>query len=448
MNKKIYIKGMHCVACEKILEDELSNIPFVKEVAADRKKGEVDLLFENGEPSSLAIKEIVEKVGYEFSEKPWSENVTPTIKKMAWKEWIISGVIVFVILKLFLIFQDSGFVPQIDESNISLGVSFLVGLVASLSSCLVVVGSVIIAFSEKYKVEGSGAFQNSIKPNLFFHAGRLSTFFILGGLLGFLGGEINISGSLMSVYTILIAGIMFLLGLNILGLLPSVSDFGIAMPKKFSKNWSKIKQSNHKSAPFVLGALSFFLPCGFTQSMQILALISGSFWTGAMSLFLFALGTVPVLLIIGVTASWTNSRKIGIFKKVAGILILVFAFFTLNSGLALFGVKTNVIESNKKQEIEKNINDTAGKNEQVARMSITSRGFEPSIIKIKKNVPVKWIIDGAGVTGCTNKIIIPSLNISKGISKGENVITFTPEKTGEIPFSCWMGMVRGKFIVE
>ena len=105
-------------------------------------------------------------------------------------------------------------------------------------------------------------------------------------------------------------------------------------------------------------------------------------------------------------------------------------------------------ESDKKQEAGKKIDAMAGKNEQVARMNITSRGFEPSIIKIKKNVLVKWIIDGAGVTGCTNKIIIPSLNISKSISRGENVVTFTPEKTGEIPFSCWMGMVRGKFIVE
>jgi plastocyanin domain-containing protein len=53
------------------------------------------------------------------------------------------------------------------------------------------------------------------------------------------------------------------------------------------------------------------------------------------------------------------------------------------------------------------------------------------------------------VTSCTSKIIIPSLNITKSISSGQNVINFTPTaSSGEIPFSCWMGMVRGKFVIS
>ena len=81
-------------------------------------------------------------------------------------------------------------------------------------------------------------------------------------------------------------------------------------------------------------------------------------------------------------------------------------------------------------------------------MSVTSRGFEPSSLKIKKNVPVKWVVKGDEVSGCTNKIVIPSLNIAKNIKTGENIISFVPADAGEIPFSCGMGMVRGKFIVE
>ena len=58
------------------------------------------------------------------------------------------------------------------------------------------------------------------------------------------------------------------------------------------------------------------------------------------------------------------------------------------------------------------------------------------------------LIDGKQVTGCTNEIMIPSLNVREPIKQGKNIIEFTPNKTGTVGFSCWMGMVRGKFIVE
>ena len=81
-------------------------------------------------------------------------------------------------------------------------------------------------------------------------------------------------------------------------------------------------------------------------------------------------------------------------------------------------------------------------------MHVTTQGFEPNVLKLKKGVPVRWVIKGDNITGCTSKIIVPSLNISQPLVSGDNIVEFTPQKAGEIPFSCWMGMVRGKFIVE
>jgi uncharacterized protein len=448
MNSKIlYIKGMHCVACEKILEDELSQVPFVKKVEADRKRGQVKIYWKNNEPNSLALEEIIRKIGYEPSEK--SLDKKPDNKsKINWQEWINAFLVMGIIIFLFKIFQNSGILNGIDlgQNNITYGVSFIIGLVASVSSCLAVVGAVIIAFSEKYKSDSIDFFSQTVKPNLLFHAGRLAAFFLLGGILGLIGGEINISGNLISIFTIAIAAVMGWLGLNILGILPPISSLGIKIPKRFSGSWNDLKKSNHKAAPLLLGSLTFFLPCGFTQSMQIFALASGSFLTGGIAMFLFALGTVPSLLILGITASWTKNKGIGLFKKVAGILVLFFAIYTLNSGMALLGVKSNVLSSDKKQEEKVTVPATT--QEQTVEMHITSSGFQPSVLKIKKGVPVRWVIKGDQVTSCTNKIIVPSLNITKSISFGENVVAFTPTASGEIPFSCWMGMVRGKFVVE
>lgn len=447
--KKIYIKGMHCVSCEKLLDSEFRNIAGIKNVRVFRKKNIAEIDYENQAPNFSEIKKVAQKYGYDaFENNPDLETKSPSEASDV-ASWVKAILIVAVLLFLFKIFQNTGVLNKIDfnGSKITFGVSFLIGLVASISSCLAVVGAVIIAFGEKYKSEGKNFYENAVRPNLFFHIGRLGTFFILGGLLGLIGGKINISGNFISTFTIIVAIIMAWLGLNILGLLPSISNSGIGMPKGLTKNWNNLKKSEHKMAPFLLGGLSFFLPCGFTQSMQIFALTSGSFLTGGLSLFLFALGTVPALMILGVATSWTKNKKMAVFQKVAGFLIIFFAIYTLQSGLALSGVKTNVLSSSKDaQQTDDKIK--TDEKAQVVEMSITRSGFSPNVLKIKKGVPVRWVIKGDAVTGCTNKIIVPSLNISKNISYGENIIEFTSDKAGEIPFSCWMGMVRGKFIVE
>lgn len=447
-SKTIYIKGMHCVSCEKLLDDEFRTVTGVKDVKVDRRANTAEIFFENQKPKFEEISAVAKKFGYEaFESNPNKEESVA----FDWTEWLQAVAVVFGLWIVFRIFQNLGYLDKINfqDGKITFGISILIGLVASVSSCLVVVGAVIIAFGEKYRSEGGSFFESAVKPNLFFHVGRLITFFVLGGVLGLIGGELNISGNFVSIFTIIVAIIMAWLGLNILGFLPSISNLGIKMPGGLTSKWSKLKNSEHQLAPFVLGGMSFFLPCGFTQSMQIFALTSGSFWTGGLTLLLFALGTVPALLLLGITASWTKSKKIGTFQKVAGILIIVFVYFTLQSGLALQGVKTDVITTKKEVSMVKNnppAGDVAG--EQTVEMHVTSAGFAPATLKIKKGIPVKWVIKGDQVTSCTSTIIIPSLNISKRITSGDNIIRFTPEKLGTIPYSCGMGMVRGNFLVE
>jgi len=320
--------------------------------------------------------------------------------------------------------------------------------VASLSTCFVVVGSIIIAFNEKYRSEGSNsAAGKALVPNVLFQIGRLVTFFILGGVLGLIGGELNLSGRFISIYTLIIAIVMLVLSFNILGIFPKL-NLGMSMPKGIRNSYSKLKNSRSSFAPLLLGGITFFLPCGFTQSMQIFALTSGSFLRGALSLFLFSIGTLPVLLITGIAAAWTKNRKMVVFQKVAGILILVFALATFQAGFSLIKVNSPVLSSSNMNTTGQNGNQQPVQSEQIAEMHVTYNGFEPQVIKIKKGLPVKWVIYGDQVTGCTNHIVVPSLNISTPVSSGQTVVRFTAETTGTINFSCWMGMVRGKFIVE
>lgn len=246
----------------------------------------------------------------------------------------------------------------------------------------------------------------------------------------------------MSWFTVFIALVLAWLALNILGFVPSLSTLGIRMPKKSMGTWKKLQQSEHALAPIILGGFTFFLPCGFTQSMQLFAMSSGNFFTGGMTMFLFALGTLPVLLGLGVATTRFKNMNTVVLQKAIGLLVLIFAFYTMSSGLAIKGIDINFWHSKKVGSV------VTQSNVQIINMAITYSGYDPSVFKLKKDVPVKWIIDGQQVSGCTNEIIVPDLNIRQSLSPGENIVEFTPTKKGTLSFSCWMGMVRGKFIVE
>ena len=77
-------------------------------------------------------------------------------------------------------------------------------------------------------------------------------------------------------------------------------------------------------------------------------------------------------------------------------------------------------------------------------MEVTPYGtYEPDILTVRAGVPVRWIIDGHGVEGCTRILVVPALGISTPLTTGKNVVEFTPPEPGDLAFSCSMGMVRG-----
>lgn len=71
--------------------------------------------------------------------------------------------------------------------------------------------------------------------------------------------------------------------------------------------------------------------------------------------------------------------------------------------------------------------------------------LEPS--NLKKDVPVKMIVDLDSVYGCMRDIVIPQFNVKKYVKEKDNIIEFIPNKAGTFNIACSMNMGRGTFIV-
>lgn len=157
-----------------------------------------------------------------------------------------------------------------------------------------------------------------------------------------LGEAIQIGFFSTVILGVIASVIMLILGIHLLGFTRKVRM--LTLPKNISTFFTKIAGQAGIFTPLILGAVTFFLPCGFTQSMQIVALSSGSFVAGASTMLMFSLGTLPVLLLLSFgSLDLAKSRFRGVFFKAAGMLVILFALFNLHNALVVFGFVSPVI---------------------------------------------------------------------------------------------------------
>ena len=188
----------------------------------------------------------------------------------------------------------------------------------------------LLSLSAKIAEDGN----TSKKPLYLFHIGRLASFALLGGVLGLIGERIGINYIFSAILGLTASLVMILLGLNLIGIFKKGK---FTLPKGI---FSFFRKSEHQAfAPLLLGVGTFFLPCGFTQSMQVAALSSGSFVTGLSLMLFFALGTLPVLSLLSFgSSSIAEGKHSLLFFKSVGIVVIGLGMFSLLAGLAGLGV--------------------------------------------------------------------------------------------------------------
>ena len=211
-------------------------------------------------------------------------------------------------------------------------------------------------------------------------------------------------------------------------------------------------QSKESKSPLKIGLLNgLMIACGPLQAIYIMAAGTGSMIEGAKLLFVFALGTLPVMIGFGLLAGHitkTQTRKI---LMASGIMVMILGLVMINRGLVLTGTgldSSSVLSSISNNQNAKSDYDFVIENGyQIIRMDVTRNGWVPSKFVLKKGMPVKWIITGKQITNCNRAIQVPKLGLKFDIKQGEQTIEFTPTEAGRIPWSCWMGMLSGTFNV-
>lgn len=448
---QIEIKGMHCRSCEILITDALQKIPNVKKAKVNHSTGIAEITYQ-GKLDQSAVQKAVEAAGYSLGKEDYSvfsKNI---------KDYQDLGAAFFIVTIFYFIAKNLGILDlskSLPNNYSNLLIVLLVGLTAGISTCMAMVGGLILGIAAQFSKSGpqKTGWQKFI-PHLYFNLGRILSYFVLGGLIGFVGSFFQLSTSILGLLIIGVGVLMLLLGGQLIEIFPILKKFSFTLPASLTKLFGikervELEYSNKNAA--IMGALTFFLPCGFTQAMQLYAMSSGSALKGALVMGVFALGTAPGLIGIGGLTSVVKGEAAKYFFKVVGVVVMILALFNISNGLNLLGVGsiTQVLgaisKSKNTPSFDPNVALVGGVQE--VRMTQTANGYSPNSFTIKKGIAVKWIILSENSNSCAASIVSPSLNIRKILQQGENVLEFTPQNTGQIRFSCMMGMYTGEFNV-
>jgi sulfite exporter TauE/SafE len=325
--------------------------------------------------------------------------------------------------------------------------SFLTGLTTGGFSCLAVQGGLL---ASAVTTDGTGnVFSKKLIQVGTFVSTKLLGYTVLGFLLGYLGSTLTLAPKALGWVQIAAGLFMAATALRLIEAHPIFRYFVIQPPRWAFRLLKNTSRSESFFAPAILGFFTILMPCGVTQATMAIAIASGSPWLGAGIMAAFILGTSPVFFALGATVVELLQKKA--FSYAAAAIIGVFAVLSINGGIGLTGspytlqnywrAATNSYTAGSVAPIVNGVQNVT--------IQVTSRGYTSAVQTLRANVPVRLTLATRDVLGCSRAFTIPDLGISKVLpATGDEVIEFTPAKTGVLAYSCSMGMYTGQFYVE
>jgi sulfite exporter TauE/SafE/copper chaperone CopZ len=451
VTETIHVAGMTCGSCEIRIQRTLGRIPNVERVSASAVRGRVEI--ESSGPVSMrAIVRAINAAGYEIGKTPWLERDP--------RAWLDAGTGLVLLAGVAMLAKMTGLTELASGtgslSSGGLAVALLLGLAAGVSTCMALVGGLILALSASFEAKQAASANTDtrvaaqMRPALVFMAGRVVSYGVLGALLGAIGASVTMPPQLTAVLMITVAVVMIILGTRLTGLSPRIAAWSPTLPSGISKSLGLHRDatggySDKRAAG--LGAASFFLPCGFTQAVQIYALSTGSpLFAGAL-MATFAIGTAPGLLALaGLPVLVPNRMKPGLLRLV-GVVVLGFALINGSAGLRLAGIQLSLPGAGPVAAAEPPSGAIGQDGDQILTTYQDGGGYSPGNVSIYAGTRTHWTVKSSTTGTCAASLVVPSLGLQVRLHIGDNTIELPAMASGTLDYSCAMGMYGGQISI-
>ncbi len=292
-------------------------------------------------------------------------------------------------------------------------------------------------------------------PVVLFLFAKLISHIILGFFLGWLGSQLQFSLTVRLLFQLGAAFFMFGTAMNLLEVHP-IFRYVVIQPPRFVRKWLKSTTNSRAFfTPAILGLMTVFIPCGVTQSMEVLAMSSGNAVLGATIMGAFVLGTSPLFGIIGIATAKLSEKFQEKFMKFAAAALIFLALSNINGVLVVlnspitFGTFTRPItyffSDERFSDAVGSPNATAVQNgvQQVV-IQAKSNGYSPNYVRVKAGVPVNLTLQTKDTYTCASFFSLKAFGIKLQLGPTDSQsVAFTPTQTGKYQFTCSMGMYKG-----
>jgi len=467
---------MYCPNCQNIIEKGLKKTAGVEKASVNYRTGHASVTYDETIIGFDKIHEIIKELGYQPLEKE-EKTSSPgkTIPQIIGTLVIILAL--FMLLRTFTKSELAASFPLAQE-GMGYGMLLVIGLLTGVH-CIAMCGGINISQTlKKENAPSLSANQTAgskppfdfklLLPGILYNGGRLISYTAVGVLAGALGSAITLPGHFKGIVQLIAGVFMVIMGINMLGLFPFLRRLIPQMPV-FSK---KIDEQKNTRGPLVVGFLNGFMPCGPLQAMQVYALSTGSPVKGGISMFLFCVGTIPLMFVLSAASSALSGAKGHILSRrvmrVGAILVAALGLVMFSNGWSLSGFTPSPMEiavastadtpKNQQQTqpapnaaanppADKQFTPVIENGVQIVKSTLRANRYPA--ITVQAGIPVRWIINAppGSINGCNYAAIFNEYGIEYVFQTGENIIEFTPTKVGKFRYSCWMGMIRSTITV-
>jgi sulfite exporter TauE/SafE/copper chaperone CopZ len=445
------VAGMTCRSCEVRIQRYVGRLPNVQHVTASAVRGRVEIQSSAPVPAA-AIAKAINAAGYEVGRTSWLER-DPAVWATALGGLVLVAAIAVAAQATGIAGLASG---AGDISKGGLAVALLLGLAAGVSTCMALVGGLVLALSASYQARraasgvADGSLMSQMRPALVFMGGRIAGYALLGAALGAIGASVTLPPQVTAVLMITVAIVMTLLGTRLTGLSPRIATWSPTLPMGLSRQLGLGEgaggaYSDARAAG--LGAASFFLPCGFTQAVQIYALSTGSPLFAGAIMAVFAIGTAPGLLALAGLPVVVPRTMRPTLLRLVGVVVLGFAFINASAGLRLSGVTLPSFGVETAAAAPLPATGVAADGTQALTTYQGADGYSPGNVSIYAGIPTHWTIQSTNTSTCAVLLVVPDLGIQVRLHEGPNTFDLPALPAGTINYSCSMGMYGGSITV-
>lgn len=194
--------------------------------------------------------------------------------------------------------------------------------------------------------------QSLLVGRLLYNLGRTVTYFILGLIAGIIGHTFSIKGLQSDISIVSGALIILVVLFSNEAILKRINSNLVGASFHVKKKLGFLLKKHSYSSLFFVGLLNGILPCGFVYLALAGAVTSGSIINGGLYMFLFGLGTLPMMLLISLSGSIISIKARSFVNRLSPIIAIALALFLIHRGTSLRNEEDDCCKKKKSSKIE------------------------------------------------------------------------------------------------